>query len=156
MKPKKTNEEMNGVAEVELVYHNKVKASDRPKIVDSKGAYKILLEYWNKDAIELVEEFKVMLLNRGGRLSGIVDLSKGGTSATIVDPKLVFAAALKAAASSIILAHNHPSGETRPSVADKKLTRKIKAGAELLEINVSDHVIITPDTFFSFADQGLL
>jgi hypothetical protein len=125
MKPKKTNEEMNGVAEVELVYHNKVKAADRPKIVDSKGAYKILLEYWNKDAISLIEEFKVILMNRAGRLLGIYDLSKGGISATTVDPGLIYIAALKAAASSIILAQP-PFRRDQPERRGRKVDRENK------------------------------
>jgi len=156
MKPKQTNTEQNGVAEVELVYHSKVKAADRPKVLSSEDAYKILLDHWNKDSIELLEEFKVMLLNQRGALLGIYDLSKGGITATFVDPRLIYATALKAEACSIILAHNHPSGELRPSRADEELTSKIVAGGKLLEIKVNDHLIITPDKYFSFANVGLL
>jgi DNA repair protein RadC len=156
MKPKQTNTETNGVAEVELVYHSKVKAADRPKVCSTAEAYKILLNHWNKDTIGLLEEFKVMLLNNRLGLLGIYDLSKGGFSATYVDPRLIYAAALKAAASSIILAHNHPSGELRPSGADEDLTRKIAAGCNLLDIKVNDHLIITPEMYFSFANEGLL
>jgi|SRR5580692_7913671 DNA repair protein RadC len=156
MKPRQTNKAQSGVAEVELVYHNKVKAADRPKVLSTPEAYKILLDHWNKETIELLEEFKVMLLNRNLDLLGIYELSRGGISATYVDPRLIYAAALKAAASSIILAHNHPSGELRPSRADEDLTRKIVAGGKLLEIPVNDHLIITPEHYFSFANEGLL
>src|SRR5579863_1892132 len=111
MKPRQTEKAQSGVAEVELVYHSNVKAADRPKVLTAADAYKILLDQWNKETIELLEEFKVMLLGCNGSLLGIYEVSKGGISATFVDPRLIYAAALKAAATSIILAHNHPSGE---------------------------------------------
>jgi len=156
MKPRQTNTGQSGVAEVELVYHSKVKAADRPKVITAEDAYRILLDHWNKETIELLEEFKVMLLNCSGNLLGIYDLSKGGISATFVDSRLIYAAALKAAASSIILAHNHPSGELKPSRADETLTLKIAEGCKLLELKVDDHLIITPEHYFSFANEGLL
>ena len=77
-------------------------------------------------------------------------------SGEVADPKVIFAAAIKSAASSIILAHNHPSGNLRPSSADISLTRKIKAGGELLDIAVSDHLIISREGYYSFADEGLM
>ncbi|HEY1060341.1 MAG TPA: JAB domain-containing protein, partial [Daejeonella sp.] len=98
------------VAEVQLSYKSKVKASDRPKITESKDVYSILQKHWNFEIIEFIEEFKIVLLNRANRVLGIVDISVGGTSGTLVDPKVVFAAALKSAASGVILVHNHPSG----------------------------------------------
>jgi len=156
MKPKQIKTDKNGVAEVELVYHSKVRAADRPKVLNAADAYRILMDHWNKDSIELLEEFKVMLLNCNGGLLGIYDLSKGGITSTLVDPRLIYAAALKAAATSIILAHNHPSGELKPSRADQEMTSKIVAGANVLEIKVNDHLIITPENYFSFANEGLL
>jgi DNA repair protein RadC len=77
-------------------------------------------------------------------------------SGTVADPKVIFAAALKSCASGIILAHNHPSGELDPSSEDKAITRKIKAGAELLDLKVLDHLIISKYNFYSFADEGIL
>jgi len=156
MKPRQTNEVQSGVAEVALVYHSKVKAADRPKVLTADDAYKILLAHWNKETIELFEEFKVMLLSTNASLLGIYELSRGGISATFIDPRLIYAAALKAAATSIILAHNHPSGELRPSRADEILTSKIAEGCKLLELKVNDHLIVTPDHYFSFANGGLL
>ena len=97
MKPRQTEKAQSGVAEVELVYRSKVKAADRPKILSAAEAYKILLNHWNKETIELLEEFKVMLLGYNGSLLGICEVSKGGISATFVDPRLIYAAALKAA-----------------------------------------------------------
>jgi DNA repair protein RadC len=84
-------------------------------------------------------------------------VSQGGLAGTVVDPKVVFAAALKARASSLILAHNHPSGNLKPSQADTDLTNKIKQGGELLDIAILDHLILSPEGgYFSFADEGLM
>jgi len=87
---------------------------------------------------------------------GIVEVSTGGIAGTVADPKLIFAAALKGAATEIILSHNHPSGNLAPSQADIDVTRKIKEGGKLLKIAVLDHIIITSERYFSFADEGLL
>jgi DNA repair protein RadC len=87
---------------------------------------------------------------------GVVDISQGGLSGTVADPKVIFAAALKSCASGIVLAHNHPSGELDPSREDIALTNKIKAGAELLDLKVLDHLIISKDSYYSFADEGMM
>ena len=97
-----------------------------------------------------------MLLNRANRVLGLIDISLGGTAGTIADPKVIFAAAIKSNACGIILVHNHPSGNLKPSQQDLDLTRKIKAGGQLLDIVVMDHMIITSEGFFSFADEGLM
>ena len=149
-------EETSMVSEVELIYHSKVKPADRPLIRKSEEAYKLLINTWNKDTIELYEEFKVVVLNQAGRVIGIYKAGMGGLTRTIADPRLIITTALKAAACSIVLAHNHPSGNLTPSKSDEEMTRKMKAGAELLEIKVLDHLIITLDGYTSFADQGLL
>jgi len=142
------------VAEVQLVYKTKVKASDRPQIKVSVDAYQILQEHWNYEIIEFIEEFKIILLNRANRVLGIIPISLGGTSGTVVDPKVVFAAAIKSASSQIILVHNHPSGNLKPSEADINLTRKLKEGGKLLDIEVLDHLIITKDGYLSLAEEG--
>jgi len=86
----------------------------------------------------------------------VVDISTGGVTGTIADPKLIFSAALKANACGIILSHNHPSGNIKPSPADEQLTAKIKAAGKYLDINVLDHVIVTSENYYSFAEEGLL
>lgn len=146
--------EMYKVAEIELIYKTRVKASQRPKVSSSKEVYQILLKSWDENKIEFVEQFKILLLNRGGRILGIYEVSSGGVSGTVADPKLIFSAALKANASSLILSHNHPSGNTRPSDADRQLTRRIKMAGELLDISVLDHIIVTTEGYCSFADEG--
>ncbi len=144
------------VAEIQLTYKTSVKPSQRPKIVTSKDAYEIFLTTWDASRIEFVEQFKVMLLNRANRVLGIVEISTGSSSGTVADPKIIFASALKANASSLIMAHNHPSGNLAPSQSDIQLSRKVREGGKYLEIQVLDHIIITEEGFLSMADEGLM
>ena len=146
----------NQVEEVELVYRTKVKASQRPKIASVKALYELLLEGWNKDKIDLLEEFKVVYMNNAHKVLSVSTLSQGGVSATVADPKIIFATALKRNASVIALAHNHPSGNIKPSRHDEAMTSKLKQGAAFLDITILDHIIISSEGYFSFADEGLL
>ena len=132
------------------------KISDRPQISSSKQAYDLLLAHWSVDRIELIEEFKVILLNAKNRVLGIVGISTGGIGATYVDPRIIFASALKANATAMILSHNHPSGEFRPSEADKGLTKRLRDGGRLLDILVFDHLIIGKEGYYSFGDDGMI
>lgn len=93
------------VAEIQLIYKSNVKPSLRPKINGSKDAYEILLHAWDENKLELVEQFKIMLTNRANKVLGIFEVSSGGITGTVADPKLIFAAAIKAPACGIILAH---------------------------------------------------
>lgn len=149
---------LNGmaVAEIELVYRSKVKAAERPRITSSKDAYDILLNYWDENKIEFIEQFKILLVNRGNKVLGVYEVSTGGVTGTVADPRLIFAAALKANATAIILAHNHPSSNLKPSQADEQLTHKIKEGGRYLDIQVLDHLIVCSDGYYSMADEGLL
>jgi len=98
----------------------------------------------------------VILLNRGNRVLGIISISQGGMTGTVADPKLIFVAALKAAASYIILVHNHPSENLKASTEDIRLTKKLVEGGKLLDILVVDHLIIAKNSYFSFCDEGLI
>lgn len=102
------------------------------------------------------EEFWVVLMSRAGRVIAKQLISKGGVTGTIADPKIIFKAALENQATSIILAHNHPSGNLKPSQADIGLTHKLCAAGNMLDITVLDHVIVTNSGFFSFADNGMM
>jgi DNA repair protein RadC len=144
------------VAEVQLSYKSKVSAKDRPMVRNSQDTYDILMQIWDQDTLELAESFKVLFLNRANRVMGVYSLSHGGMTGTVADPKLVFIAALKAAACNIILAHNHPSGNLTPSSADISLTEKMVQAGKFLDINVLDHLIVTADGYLSFADDGLM
>ena len=144
------------VAEVQLVYKSKCDITLRPRITKSSECYEILLNNWNPDTIELCEEFKILLLNRANKVLAISTLSKGGTAATVVDPKLLFTTALKLKASSLILAHNHPSGELSPSQADISMTNKLIDGGKMLDLPILDHLIISSKGYYSMGDEGLM
>lgn len=143
------------VNEIQVRYKEKLKAS--LSIGCSQDASKILYDNWNKDTIGLHESFKIILLNNSNKVKGIYELSTGGITGTLVDIRLLFAIVLKSVSTAIILAHNHPSGKLKPSIADKELTSKIKEAALFLDIKVLDHLIIVPNgSFYSFADSGIL
>lgn len=145
------------VAEVELRYRTNVHPNNRAQIKSSKDAYKILFDNWNKNTIEHIEEYKLLLMNRANRVLGMVSLSKGTTSGSIVDIKVILQYAIKANATSIIVAHNHPSGNLNPSEADKTIMKKIVAGCEAVEIKLLDHLIIVHEGgYFSFADVAMI
>jgi len=144
------------VAEVEVSYKSNYNITERPKINSSQDAYRLLMQHWQLDKIELLEQFKVILLNTSNRVLGIVDISVGGVSGTLVDPRIIFAVALKTNSSKLILSHNHPSGNLTPSEADKRLTQKLKEGGKLLDIEVCDHIIVTNYNYFSFADECMM
>lgn len=144
------------VAEVQLVYKSRIKPSERPKISGSQDAYKIIKAIWDEETIELQEQFKVLLLNRANKVIGIYSLASGGTAGVAADPKLIFAAALKSNSASIIVSHNHPSGNLKPSHCDLALTSKLRQAGEVLDIPVLDHLIISAEGYLSLADEGLL
>lgn len=151
-----TSDKWKMVSEIELVYKTGIKPSQRPKVISSASAFEILLAGWNPDKIEFIEQFKVLLLSRSNRVLGQYELSTGGTSGTVADVRLIFAAALKANASGIIIAHNHPSGTLAASQADQDITKKVKEAGRILEIPMLDHLIVTTEGYYSFADQGML
>lgn len=144
------------VSEIELVYKSKYKASTRPIVRESKDAYEVFKQDWDQNKIDFFEQFKVLLLNRANRVLAIYEVSSGGITGTVADPRLIFTAALKINAVALVLCHNHPSGNLKPSRSDEDLTQKIKQAGEFLEIKVMDHIIITSEGYLSFADEGLL
>ena|ERR1035437_3555312 len=102
------------------------------------------------------EEFWIIYLNRSNAIIEHCNVSKGGTSGTIIDVRIILKKGIELLASSIVLAHNHPSGSAKPSDADKAITEKIASAGKLVDINVIDHIIVCEHSYFSFADQGLL
>lgn len=122
-------------------------------VINSRLAY----NYIKNELLDLPqEEFWVMILNQAKKLIGKKCISKGGMTSTIVDPRIVFRHAVDEGAASIIVAHNHPSGTLHPSDADIKLTKRLKDAGHLLDIHLDDHLIIARQTYYSFADEGLL
>jgi len=125
----------------------------RPRITSSKDAYDQIRPY----LLDLRhEEFWVLLLTRSNEVIRPVQISQGGVSGTVADPKIIFKAALEHLASALILVHNHPSGNLKPSEADRDLTRRLVASGKLLDIPILDHLIATDLSYLSFADEGLL
>jgi len=145
---------MTIVASLELGRRRKdTDSEEKPKIGSSRDAYELL----KSDLLDIPhEEFWVILLNRANRVVKKYQISQGGVTGTVADPKIIFKAALEELASGIILAHNHPSGNLTASQADVDLTKKLAAGGRLLEIQVLDHLIIAGQKYFSFADEGLI
>jgi len=141
----------------EIVVAYRPQKSQHPLIRTSQEAYDCLYKFFSETDIALQEKFVVGYLNRSNKLLGVYSMSKGGIAGTIADPKLILGVALKSAASGIILAHNHPSGNLQPSAQDRELTAKINEACKLFDIILLDHLIISPDEkYFSFADNGLL
>lgn len=144
------------VSEVEITYRNQTPIQDRICITQSTMAYQILRQTWDENKIELLEQFKILLIDRNSHCLGISEIATGGMSACVVDPRVVFAIALKTKASGLILAHNHPSGNLKPSEADLSLTSKFMKAGNLLDIAVMDHLIITTQDYYSFNDNGIM
>jgi DNA repair protein RadC len=123
----------------------------------SNDCYHVLKDWFDADTISLQEQFVVMYLNRGNFVLGIHRLSKGGISGTVADIRLILGIGLKIAASGIVIAHNHPSGNLKPSEADTEITQKLKDAALLMDTRLLDHLVITPaGEYLSMADEGLI
>lgn len=145
------------VNEIKVSYCERLGVIDSKPLTDSGQVAQLLYQNWDKDTIGLQETFKVLLLNNANKVKGTYQASTGGLTGTLVDIRLLFAVALKTVSANLILAHNHPSGNQKPSSADEKLTKKIQKAAELFDIKVLDHLIILPNgKYFSFADNGMI
>ncbi len=142
------------LAEIEISYKPRYKASELPKVVTSGDAYACLKDVF--PSLDYREYFYILCLNRNNKVLGYCQISIGGLAGTLADVRIIMQAALKSNACSIILSHNHPSGNLVPSEADKDLTKKIREAGKLLDIPVLDHLIVTSESYFSFADEGLM
>lgn len=125
-------------------------------IKNSRKTFELILNGWELETLQMQEEVKILLLNRSNKVLGIYSLAKGGLTSCIVDVRIILSIALKTLATGIILVHNHPSGNLKPSKADLDITKKLKNSCDLLDISLLDHLIITNDNYFSFADEGLI
>ncbi|UAB84662.1 DNA repair protein RadC [Zunongwangia sp. SCSIO 43204] len=128
-------------------------ALERTKITSSRSVFELMQPIIG----ELPhEEFWIIYLNNSNKVIDKLQLSKGGITGTLVDVRLTLKKALELGAVALILAHNHPSGTLKPSMADKNLTQKLKTASESLDIKVLDHLIVTEMSYFSFADEAIL
>ena len=140
----------------EILISYKNKNQDAVKVSSSVDVYNFILNHWDDDTLDIQENVKMLLLNSSNTILGVYDVSKGGINSTVIDLRLVLSVALKCLASSIILVHNHPSGNINPSEQDSEFTKKIKSACKFLEIQLFDHIIITRHDYFSFADNGYI
>lgn len=125
------------------------------KITKSSDAYNVIKQFYFGD-IDIFESFFILLLNRSNQTVGYAKISQGGIAGTVVDVKIIAKYCIDTLCSGVILAHNHPSGSLKPSDADKRITKVIKEGLNLLDVQVLDHIILTEDNYYSFGDNGLI
>lgn len=143
------------VAELQVSYHPT--RCSKPFIRSAIDAFNQVIDFYPPETIALQERMVVLYMSRSGRVIGVYPLSVGGITGTVVDVRLILSVALKTAATKIILSHNHPSGNLRPSDADILLTEKLKKACGYFDISLDDHLIVTPDRqFYSFAQEGIL
>ena len=147
----------NLVSEISLKYESKVKSADRELIRDSQSSEKIFrsIERYNAN-MQMFECFYCMFLNRANKVLSIMLISEGGTAGTVADIKKILMPAILQNCSGIIVSHNHPSGSNKPSQTDIDLTKNIKDAAKLIDVNLLDHLILCENSYYSFADEGLL
>ncbi len=143
------------VSEIQLKYQPQPLTET---INGAKDIHQLLIKrVYDEETIGYKETFKVLLLNNANKIIGYTTISEGGLTSTIVDVRVIMQTALVSNATSIIITHNHPSGNPRPSIHDDNLTKKIKSACELMDICLLDHIIVTPyDSFFSYCDEGRL
>ena len=125
----------------------------KTKVTTSESASNVIRKFYFDD-INIYESFFILLLNRANNTTGFAKISQGGTAGTVVDIKIIAKYAVESLSSAVIICHNHPSGDKRPSDADLNITRRIKDALLLLDIKLIDHIIITENDFYSFADNG--
>ena len=126
------------------------------KITQSKDAADLFRKVWDNDTLPIYESAICIFLNRQNNTIGWFKISQGGLTGTLMDVRLILATALNCLASGIILCHNHPSGNLTPSETDIAMTKKIKQSAEIMEISLLDHLILTEDGYCSMADNGVI
>lgn len=141
--------------EVKLAFKPKYKVSELPTITASREAYEFIMPVAQETLLHF-ESFYIILLNRANKVVGWKKISDGGIHGTFADIRIILQTAILCNCSALILCHNHPSGKKTPSDADISLTKNIKEAAKLVEISVLDHIILTQDEFYSFADNGMI
>lgn len=148
--------ELSALPEFKIAFKNGKNVLELPVITTSEVAANICRACFDIDTIEWVESVIVIATNRANRFVGFYKASQGGITGSVVDPRVILQFALLSNASGLILCHNHPSGDLRPSGPDSEVTKKVKTAATYFDIKLLDHIILTKDSYFSFADEGLL
>lgn len=144
----------NIVNEIKLSYSRK--GNCERSISSSRDAVEVFRAHFDAEEMDYRESFFALYLDQANKVLGIKKISECGISSTLVDVRIVMQAALLCNASAMIVAHNHPSGNLKPSSCDIKMTSQIKEAAKILSLTLLDHVILTSDSHFSFADEGMI
>lgn len=146
------------VPEFTISLKNKLKPSERMKVSCARELYNVAKRCFDADDIEWKETLLVIALNHGSKVLGFFKVSSGGITETFADPRVIFQFALLSNASQIVLCHNHPSGNLKPSRADLEFTNRLKMAGHVLQIKLVEHLIISPENgcYYSFADEGTL
>jgi len=144
----------NIVNEIKLSYSRK--GNCERSISSSLDAVDVFRAHFDAEEMDYRESFFALYLDQANKVLGIKKISECGISSTLVDVRIILQAALLCNASGIIVSHNHPSGNLKPSGCDIKMTAKIKEAAKILDMSLLDHVILTSDSYFSFADEGII
>jgi DNA repair protein RadC len=150
--------DVSHICDVSAKYSTKVKAKDRAKIESEVDIYNLMNQWYiNTDMYEQREIFSVVLMTRANQVLGVVNCGEGAATHTSVDKQYIARLAILANAQAVVLCHNHPSGNIKPSDADIRITKEIKEALKLLEITLLDHLILTQDNgFTSLAAEGLI
>lgn len=157
-----THKEINSVHEQLKLYNvpvaklSYVSEGNPRQVRQSADVADILRQIYTPDMVELREVFTLILLNRGHQVKGLIEISRGGLSGTVIDTRLILASALLSLCPVIMIAHNHPSNNLKPSEADIQITKKIRDAAEMMEIKLLDHIIMGRTGHLSFADEGYI
>ena len=146
---------MTTIANLQLKANKTPSNFEKVKIISSNDAFKVIKQFYFDD-IDIFESFFILCLNRNNQTIAYAKISQGGVAGTVVDIKLIAKYAIDCLASGVILAHNHPSGDLKPSNEDLAITKRIKEGLKILDISVLDHLILTSQGYLSFGDEGIL
>ena len=146
---------MTTIANLELKAKKTPSNFEKVKIISSNDAFQIIKQFYFDD-IDIFESFFILCLNRNNQTIAYAKISQGGVAGTVVDIKIIAKYAIDCLASGVILAHNHPSGNLKPSNEDLAITKKVKEGLKILDIQVLDHIILTSQGYLSFGDEGIL
>jgi DNA repair protein RadC len=154
--PLKQNKMKLPEIEINVKYKGTLK-SELKQLKSSNDTYNILKLMYSENTFLWQEEMILICMNRANKVIGYYKVSRGGTTGTVADPKVIFTIALNCVGTcNIILSHNHPSGNLQPSGADREITNKIKEAGKMLDITLLDHLVTTDEGYYSFADEGLL
>ncbi len=147
---------MRYLNEIRITYRRRSLDIGTKVIKSSADAETVFRALWPEGSMDHRESFYALYLSRSNQILSYYRISEGGLAGTVADVKLIFQTALGCNAASLVVAHNHPSGNLKPSAADEQLTRKIREAGQILELPLLDHLIITSEAYYSFADEGLL